>query len=74
MSPIAATKPAATVRLTPEIVTDRLGDLAVEPLQVLAQPIKFAQMALDGGPFVLGERLARQPAPPPSAEQIGMRA
>ena len=55
------------------IIADRLGDFPVEPLQVLAEPIEFTQVALNGGPFVIRERLARQPSPPPVAEQIGVR-
>ena len=66
MSPIAATSPAATVTFTPAMVSRRLtagssttahADLAVEHLEVLAQPVQLAQVPLDRRP-------ARRPAGP----------
>ena len=46
------------------IVHRRLGDLAVEHGQVLAQPVELALVALDRGCLVLGHGLAGQPVPP----------
>ena len=70
MSPIAATRPAATLTLTPVIVSkalDRrildhlLGDVAVEKLEILAEPIELAQVPLDCGPLVDWQLLSAEP-------------
>ena len=83
MSPIAATRPAATMMLTPVMVRRRLtdgssitslGDLAVEKLEILGEPVELAQVPLDGGPLVVRQFLSSEPAPAQPAEQVGMRA
>lgn len=41
---------------------------------MLAQPIKFTHMPLDGNSFILRHRLALKPVPSSTVEQVGMRA
>ena len=40
------------------IVDQPPGDLSVENLEILAEPVEFAQMPLDRGPLVVGQRPA----------------
>jgi hypothetical protein len=78
MPPIGAMMPAATVRLTPVIVSSRfhgavverpLGDLAIKDGEVFAEPIEFSQMPVDCLAFVVRQPLAREPPPPWPIEQ-----
>ena len=56
------------------VVEGALGDLAIEDVQVVCKPVKFAHMPLDCATFIVGHRLACQPRPAAGAEQICMRA
>ena len=71
MSPIAATNPAATVRLTAGyrdqpldrcIVERTLGNLLIKHAKVITQPVQFAKMAFDRGLLVIRYRLAAEPS------------
>ena len=55
------------------VVERSLGNLAVKDGKVLAEPVEFPQMAVDRLPFVVGQRLARQPCPPRPIEQVRVR-
>ena len=82
MSPIAATRPAATVTLMPVMVRSRFidavfeplsSDLAIEELKILGESIEFAQVSVDRLDFVGRKNLAPQPGSTEPAEKIGMR-
>jgi hypothetical protein len=51
-----------------------LRDLSVEGTEILAQPIEFTQVPFNGGMFVIGDDLSRQPNTTQPPEQVGMRA
>jgi hypothetical protein len=51
-----------------------LGDLAVEKLDILGEPVEFAQMPIDCGPIVVRQFLSSEPSSTQPAEQVGMRA
>ena len=48
--------------------------IALDDLEVLAEPIELAQMTFDGKPFVLRQDLMEQPCPSARPAQIGVRA
>jgi hypothetical protein len=79
MSPIAATRPAATMMLMPvtldgRILNHLLGDLAVEKLDILGEPVELAQVPLDGGLLVNWQFLSSKPTSAQPTKQLGMRA
>jgi hypothetical protein len=50
------------------------GSSWVKHDEVFAEAVEFAQMPANRRPFVMGQGLAFEPGPPPSAKQIRMRA
>jgi len=56
------------------VVEGALGDLAIEDVQVICEPVELAHVSIDGAAFVVGQRLACQPRPAAGVEQICMRA
>ncbi|MBO4168767.1 hypothetical protein LV780_06415 [Cereibacter azotoformans] len=50
-----------------------LCDGAIELLQILAEPVEFTDMPVDGRPLVVRQRLERQPVPSVAIEQVGVR-
>ena len=61
-------------RLTAGSSTTVLSDIAVERVEILAEPVQLAQVPLDRAPLVIGQDLLCKPSPPRSVEQLGMRA
>jgi hypothetical protein len=55
------------------VVERSFGDLPIENGEILAEPIEFAQMAINRLALVLRQVLTPQPCPPPLIEQIGVR-
>ena len=52
----------------------RAGEVALDHLEVLAEPIELAQMPLDRKPLILRHDLLGKPRPSLRPAQIGMRA
>ena len=52
----------------------RAGEIALDHLQVLAEPVELAQMPLDRKPLILRHDLLDKPGPPSRPAQIGVRA
>lgn len=50
------------------------GDLPIENRKVVAEPVEFAYMPLDGNLLILWHRLALKPVPSSTVEQVGVRA
>jgi hypothetical protein len=80
---MAATSPAATVRLTPAIVSRRrtagssrfgFGDVAIQHREVLAEAVELAQVRHDRRTLVVGQGLTVEPGSAGAVEQLGVRA
>ena len=56
------------------ILNHLLGDLAVEKLDILGEPVELAQVPLDGGLLVNWQFLSSKPASAQPTKQVGMRA
>ena len=50
------------------------GEIALDPLQILAEAVDLAYVALDRQTLVLRQRLHREPGPAFPIEQVGRRA
>ena len=50
------------------------GEIALDPLQILAEAVDLAYVALDRKTLVLWQRLHREPGPAFPIEQVGRRA
>src|SRR5262249_33094158 len=83
MSPIAATIPAATARLTPAIVINLLtagssiASCAISRssrARSFRQPVKLTDVPIDRCAFIVRQLLSGQPRPATGVEKIGMRA